>query len=154
MGVDKGTRLGAMATPDLAHQCRFCKGGGQGARFRAMAATDLAHTTNMEGIPLTMAGDPAMVNGICTPSSLSCRLHLVPLLHCRDDLKRGGGGRLARERRCDGGCGGSQRCVEEGFDSEGKAGCGSFLAPAPVETAMILGARGRGTTPLVPLLLP
>jgi hypothetical protein len=34
-------------------------GADKGARFRAMAATDLAHTTNMEGIPLTMAGDPA-----------------------------------------------------------------------------------------------
>jgi len=54
------------------------------------------------------------------------RLHLVPLLPRRDDLERGGGGRLARERRRDGGRGGCQRRAEEGFDREGEAGCGEL----------------------------
>lgn len=63
MGVDKGARLGAMARPWLPRIsptiADFGMGVNKGARFRAIAATDLAHMKNMEGISLTMAGDPA-----------------------------------------------------------------------------------------------
>lgn len=63
------------------------------------------------------------------------RLHLVPLLPRRDDLERGGGGRLTRERRRDGGRGGGQRRAEEGFGREGEAGCAQLPSS---------GSRGDG----------